>query len=228
MTSRRLEASGIHPVPAFELGGHALDRALDAERLAAADAAERLLLLEHARRGRGGAEVELRLEGDHLLRAGRLAQPALHAGILLEAQHGALGIVARARRSGRPTRRRGTACSRRRRSPPLRTAPARAAPPRRRARAQPRAARAARTAARCALRPWAGSSPDAARTAIGVDGAQGCAQRLGIVGLDGRRSARRRSRARPGSAPPARSSASARRRRGAAARAAGTAPREAP
>src|SRR5262245_22414309 len=61
-----------HPVLAFELGGDALDRALDAERFAAADAAERLLLLEHARGGGGSAEVELRFEADHLLRAGRL------------------------------------------------------------------------------------------------------------------------------------------------------------
>src|SRR5262245_31345152 len=58
-----------HPVLAFELGRDALDRALDAERFAAADAAERLLLLEHARGGGGSAEVELRFEADHLLRA---------------------------------------------------------------------------------------------------------------------------------------------------------------
>src|SRR6266851_7829889 len=44
-----------HPVPAFELGGDSLDRALDAERLAAAHAVERLLLLEDARLGGGGA-----------------------------------------------------------------------------------------------------------------------------------------------------------------------------
>mgnify|MGYP003693610945 CR=1 FL=1 len=41
-------------------------------------------------------------ERDHLLRAGRLAQPALHAGVLGEAQHRPLGIVAeRAGRAGR-------------------------------------------------------------------------------------------------------------------------------
>src|SRR5437773_6510229 len=47
----------VHPVPAFELRGHAIDRALDAERLVAADAAERLFLLEHACRRGGGAEI---------------------------------------------------------------------------------------------------------------------------------------------------------------------------
>src|SRR5260370_26859065 len=39
-----------HPVLALELGRDALDRALGAERLAAADAAERLLLFQQARR----------------------------------------------------------------------------------------------------------------------------------------------------------------------------------
>src|SRR5262249_14069810 len=57
-----------HPVLAFELGGDALDRAFHAERLAAADAQERLLLLEHARVRGSGAEVELRRERDHLFR----------------------------------------------------------------------------------------------------------------------------------------------------------------
>ena len=45
------------------------------------------------------------LRVDHLLRAGRLAQPALHAGILGEAQQRAFGIVAeRAGRTGRDAR----------------------------------------------------------------------------------------------------------------------------
>ena len=71
---------------------------------------KRLLLLEHARR-RGGAKVEPRHERDHLLRTGRLAQPALHAGILGEAQHRPVGIVRqRAGRAGRDARR-GIACS---------------------------------------------------------------------------------------------------------------------
>src|SRR5712692_4442931 len=49
-----------HPVLACELGGDALDRALHAERLAAADAVERLFLLQYARGRGGGAEIELR------------------------------------------------------------------------------------------------------------------------------------------------------------------------
>src|SRR5262249_43316055 len=96
-----------HPVLAFELGSDALDRALDAERLAAADTVERLLLLQHARAGGGGAEVELRGESDHLLRASRLAQAALHAGVLVEAQHRALGVIDQ--RTGRAGRHAGKA-----------------------------------------------------------------------------------------------------------------------
>ena len=58
-------------------------------------------LSTRAERG-GGAEVDLRREADDLLRAGRLAQPALHAGVLGEAQHRPLGIVRqRAGRAGR-------------------------------------------------------------------------------------------------------------------------------
>ena len=92
----------VHPVLAFELGGHALDGALHAERLAAADAAERLFLLEDARAAACGAEIELRSQRDDLLGAGRLAQPALHAGVLGEAQHRPLRIIAqRAGRAGR-------------------------------------------------------------------------------------------------------------------------------
>src|SRR5215467_15673298 len=71
----------VHPVLALELGGDALDRALDAERLVAADAMERLFLFKHAgARGRG-AEIKLRPERNHFLRASGLAQPALHAGV---------------------------------------------------------------------------------------------------------------------------------------------------
>ena len=59
-----------------------------------------------------GVESQTRDERDDLLRTGRLAQPALHAGILGEAQHGPVGIVRqRAGRAGRDARR-GTACSR--------------------------------------------------------------------------------------------------------------------
>src|SRR3954452_12087600 len=43
-TSRR---AFEHPVLGFELGRNAIDRAFDAERLAAADALERRFLLEH-------------------------------------------------------------------------------------------------------------------------------------------------------------------------------------
>src|SRR5688572_31558717 len=83
-----------HPVLAFELGDHALDRAPGAERFVAADAAEGLFLLEHAGRCGGGAEIELRRQRDDLLRAGRLAQPALYAGVLGETQRRLLRIVA--------------------------------------------------------------------------------------------------------------------------------------
>src|SRR5262249_54205902 len=82
-----------HPVLAFELRGDALDRASGAERLAAPYAAERRLLLEQARRCARRAEIELRFQRDHLLGAGRLAEPALHAGVLGESQTRALRIV---------------------------------------------------------------------------------------------------------------------------------------
>src|SRR4051812_46844189 len=92
----------VHPMPPHEFGGDAIDRALDAERLPAADAGERLLLLEHARGSGRGAEIELRLERDHLLRTGRLAQPALHAQVFRKTQRRALGIVGqRVRGTGR-------------------------------------------------------------------------------------------------------------------------------
>src|SRR5262245_20687320 len=82
-----------HPVLALELGGDALDRALGAEGLAASRAAERLLFLEQARRRARRAEIELRLERDHLLGAGRLAQPSLHAGVLGESESRTRRIV---------------------------------------------------------------------------------------------------------------------------------------
>src|SRR5262249_10336591 len=85
-----------------ELGGNALDCAFSPEWLAAADATERLLLLDHARERGSGAEVELRLEGNDLLRTGRLAQTALHAGVLGEAQRRLVRILAR--RAGRAER----------------------------------------------------------------------------------------------------------------------------
>src|SRR6185437_6245597 len=57
----------VHPMLALELGDDALDRAPDAERLVAANAVKRLLLLEHARRRDRRAEVEARRQADHLL-----------------------------------------------------------------------------------------------------------------------------------------------------------------
>ena len=45
---------------------------------------------------RGGAEIDLRLERDDVLRAGRFAQPTLHAGVLDEAQHRPFGVVRKA------------------------------------------------------------------------------------------------------------------------------------
>src|SRR5215475_11917657 len=90
-----------HPVLALELGGDALDRALDPEWLVAADAMKWLFLFEHAGARCRGAEIELRTQGDHFLRACGLAQPALHAGVFGKAQHWPLRIVAeRAGRAG--------------------------------------------------------------------------------------------------------------------------------
>ena len=62
-----------HPMLAFELGNDPLDRTLDPERLAATDALKRLFFFDDARGGGRGAEVDLRLQADHFLGAGRLA-----------------------------------------------------------------------------------------------------------------------------------------------------------
>ena len=92
-----VEAFGVgaleHPVLLAEFGQHAVDRALGAERFAAGDAVERLFLLEHAQRRIPGLEVETRLDGDDLLRAGGFAEPALHAEAFGKAQHGAIRII---------------------------------------------------------------------------------------------------------------------------------------
>src|SRR6202022_1018718 len=85
-----------HPVLAGELFGHALDRALDAERLAAADAMEWLFLLETAG-GRG--------------RQSRIARRGPRKSAASAARD-----CRRALRSGTPIRRRGKACIPRRRS----------------------------------------------------------------------------------------------------------------
>src|ERR1700719_4087546 len=69
--------AAVHPVLPGELGGHALDRALHSERLAAANAVEWHFLLEDTHGRGGGVEVEPRLERDHLLGTGRLAPDAL-------------------------------------------------------------------------------------------------------------------------------------------------------
>src|SRR6516162_3180769 len=62
-----------HPVLALEFGGDAFNRAFNPERLVTANAVERLFLFKHAgARGRG-AEIELRPQRNHLLRAGGLA-----------------------------------------------------------------------------------------------------------------------------------------------------------
>ena len=62
----------VHPVLARELGEDAVDRAFDAEWLAAADSLKLILLPEHARRSRP-TKHQARHDGDHLLRAGRFA-----------------------------------------------------------------------------------------------------------------------------------------------------------
>src|SRR5215472_16913609 len=103
-----------HPVLALELGGDALDRALDPERLVAADAMDWLFLFEHAGARCRGAEIELRPERDYFLRARGLAQPALHAGVFGEAQLRPLRIVAE--RAGRAGRHAGEAARSRRRA----------------------------------------------------------------------------------------------------------------
>ena len=75
---------------------------LRAERLAAADAMERLLLLHDPARRAPGREVELRRQRDHLLRAGRRAEAALHAGALVEIERRlVLAVGERAGRAGR-------------------------------------------------------------------------------------------------------------------------------
>ena len=60
-----------HPMLVRELRQDMLDRALDAERLAAADAAERLFFFEDSRGAGTVCKIELRFERDDLLRAGR-------------------------------------------------------------------------------------------------------------------------------------------------------------
>ena len=58
-------------------------------------------------RARGGREIDLRRQRDHLFRARALAQPALHAGVFDEFQRRAIGIVEQ--RAGRACRHAGKA-----------------------------------------------------------------------------------------------------------------------
>ena len=137
----------------------------------------------------GGAEVELRRERDHLLRAGRLAQPALHAGVLGEAQHRPLGIVDE--RAGRAGRHAGEA-ERAALDVELDRAERRARGQRddvdrRRRRALQLAQRQAQHVALGADRQEARRTR---RGCAGVDRAQRLAERIGIVGLDRRDAAR--------------------------------------
>ncbi len=69
-----------------ELAGHALDHAPGAEGLAASHAVERLGLVQRHRLLCAGAEQQTRREADRILGAGFLAQSALHAITLDEAQ----------------------------------------------------------------------------------------------------------------------------------------------
>ncbi len=154
-------------------------------------------------------------ERDHLLRAGRLAQPALHAGILGEPQQGALRIVGE--RTGRARRHAGKA-QRAARDVELDRAEGRALGQRQHV-----------DRLRCgAVQLAQGEAQHAALGALRQE-ACGLLRRLAWArwpaaprpALRDRRSrswprGRRRSRARRGSAPPARSSAPGPSRRGAA------------
>src|SRR5207302_1797252 len=90
-----------HRMFAGELFDDPVDRALDPERLAAIDAMEGRLFLQHNRAERGGREIEPGHQAYDLLGAGGPAQPALHAGRLVEAQLRGLRVVGqRAGRAG--------------------------------------------------------------------------------------------------------------------------------
>src|SRR5690606_8808985 len=91
-TARLALRAGIHPVGG-ELVADPLDRRAGAERLAAGDAVEGLLLLHHPARHIPGGDVDPRREGDDLLRAGGGTKAALDAEALGEAQHRPLRVV---------------------------------------------------------------------------------------------------------------------------------------
>ena len=185
---------------------------------------KRLLLLEHARRRGRGAEVELRRQADHLLRAGRLAQPALHAGVLGKAQHRPLGIVRQ--RAGRTGRHAGEA--------------ERAAFDIDLDRAERRAGRQRDHVDRRGRRAMQLAQRKAQHVALGADRREARRARRRSPAARSRAAPRRahpdrrsrwwrrgprRNRVRRGSARPARWSASTRRRRAAASRAAASAAR---
>ena len=71
---------------AFQLFDHALDGGFGAEGLAAADALERLFLLDHLMAAGGVEETEPGYQRDDAFRTRVLAQAALHAGFLGEAE----------------------------------------------------------------------------------------------------------------------------------------------
>ena len=181
-------------------------------------------LSTRARRG-GGAEIELRLERDDLLRAGRLAQPALHAGVLGKAQHRPLGIVAdsapvgqadtQARQSVQPSTLTSTAPN---------GAPAGSA-------TMSTGAGAARCSSRSASRitsrlaPTGGEARRAARAGASARSRAALAERIRIVGLDGGDARAAKAEAGQDRLGQRDGLAQARRRRGAAWRAAGSARR---
>ena len=174
-----------HPVLAFELGDHALDRTLDAERLAAADAGVRLFLLDDAAHGGRGAEIDLRFERDHLFRAGRNAQVRTARRRPRRNAVSAFPDRPTARRSGRQVRRLGIACSRRRSRRWCRKARLAAERSRRPGEAPPPCSsrKASRTTSR--LRPTAEKVAGLAAPSIGAMSRQRSTERIRIVGFDG-------------------------------------------
>src|SRR5580692_386462 len=93
-----------HPMLIRELRQDTIDRTLDAERLAAANAPEWFFLFQDSRAAGAVSKVELRFEGHDLFGAGRYAQAALDTGFFRETQHRPLCIIGqRMRRANRHT-----------------------------------------------------------------------------------------------------------------------------
>jgi len=84
---------GEHGVLAGELVDDALDGAFDPEKCATFDAGEGFFFVEDLGREGVLGEVHLWGEGDCILRADGDAEAALQAGVFLEAQLGAVGVV---------------------------------------------------------------------------------------------------------------------------------------